>query len=33
MTTTTMMMCMRMLSSRAPQESAVANVEWQRAID
>lgn len=30
MTTT---MCMRMLSSRAPQESASANVEWQRAID
>ncbi len=29
MTTTTMMiMCMRMLSSRAPQESAGANVDW-----
>lgn len=33
MTTTTTMMCMRMLSSRAPQESVCANVEWQRAID
>lgn len=29
MTTTTMMiMCMRMLSSRAPQESAGADVDW-----
>ena len=26
--TTTMMMCMRMLSSRAPQESAGANGDW-----
>ena len=27
-TTAMMMMCMRMLSSRAPQESAGANVDW-----
>lgn len=27
-TTTMMMMCMRMLSSRAPQESAGADVDW-----
>lgn len=27
-TTNMMMMCMRMLSSRAPQESAGANVDW-----